>query len=86
MATRLPPGSTGNTTEFVLHKSQQTLLSGTHDGVIDYAEKRLLRYAAATKDPQQRHSIEALLDNYRAGRAAVAWRRGEPVYVWVTRE
>lgn len=87
MATRMPPGGTpGNTTDFVLHKSQQTHLCSVQDDIIDYTEKRLIRYAELTIDPQQKQTIEALIYDYRSGRVAVAWRRGDPVYVWVIKE
>lgn len=87
MATRVPPGtSAADTTDFVLHKSQQTRFNDILDKIIDYTEKRLLRYAEKTKDAQQRVAIMALALDYKAGRVAVAWRRGDPVYVYVTKE
>lgn len=87
MATRMPPGGTlGDTTDFVLHKSQQTCLNGIQDQVIDYTEKRLIKYANTTTDPQQKLTIEVLIVDYVAGRVAVAWRRGSPTWVNVTKD
>lgn len=87
MATRLPPGGIpGDTTDFVLHKSQQAWLQGIQDRIIDYTEKRLIKYVNSTTDAQQRITILTLIDDYRAGNVAVAWRRGDPTWVKVVRE
>lgn len=73
------PGRPEKSTEFQLHK-------GNSSEVIDYTERRLLRYAVKTNDPQQRMILLTMVDDYRQGHIAIAWRRGQPVYVKVTKE
>lgn len=87
MATR----NTGNLalnecTAFVLHKSQQTNLPDVLSKIIDYTEHKLIRFAESTKDPQQKLALMALISDYRTGKVAVAFRKGSPVYMKVTKE
>lgn len=83
MATRNPKGLTGEHTDFVLHKSQR--LGEAAKGVIDFTEHRLVRFAAAVTDPQQKATLMMLITNYRNGDVAVAWTRGQPVWLPVTK-
>jgi hypothetical protein len=88
MATRNPADvrvEKDGCTDFVLHKSQQTIFTGIQKKIVDYTEHRLLRYAASVRDPQQKLVLMAIINDYRAGHIAVAWKRGQPVYIRVTR-
>lgn len=60
-------------TDFQLH------LEGHASNVIDFTERKLVRYALATQDEQQRIVLMALIVDYRAGAVAVAWRQGRPI-------
>lgn len=89
MATRNPADvkvDKDGCTDFVLHKSQQTIFSGLQQKIVDYTEHRLLRYANTVRDPQQKLVLMAMLSDYRDGKIAVAWKRGQPLYVRVTRD
>lgn len=86
MATRKPTDVTfdlKDCTEFCLHKSQQTTMSGMQSKVIDYTEHRLIKYAETIKDEQQRIVLAALINDYVSGHVAIAWNRGKPTYVRV---
>lgn len=88
MATRNPTNVKGlltTQTDFVLHKVHRLELE-EQKNVVDYTEYRLLRYAAAVKDAQQRQQLYVLISDYRAGLVAIAWAKGQPVYVKVTKE
>lgn len=87
MATRNSSNGTHllHTTDFTLHKSQQRALDGLHDKVIDYTERRLIRIMNAVTDQQQKLMLAALISDYVAGHVAVAWRRGNPIHVKVTK-
>lgn len=75
-----PRGSTG----FVMHISQYTVYNHSHN-LIDYTEKKLIQYAATVIDHQQRLVIIELIKDYVSGLIAVAWKRGAPIYVRVTK-
>lgn len=88
MATRNPTDvevAKSGQTGFVLHKSQQTIFTGILKKIVDYTEHRLLRYAADVSDPQQKLVLMAMINDYRKGLIAIAWRRGQPVYIRVTK-
>lgn len=88
MATRNPADvevSKGGQTDFVLHKSQQTIFTGILKKIVDYTEHRLLRYAAIVRDPQQKLVLMTMINNYRKGLIAIAWKRGQPIYIRVTK-
>ena len=88
MATRNPADvevSKDGQTDFVLHKSQQTIFTGIQKKIVDYTEHRLLRYAARVQDAQQKLVLMAMINDYRNGHIAVAWRRGQPIYIRVTK-
>jgi len=70
-------------TDFVLHKSQQTVFRGIQNKIIDYTEHRLVRYAKSVIDLQQKLILMAMIDDYRNGNIAVAWKKGLPIYVKV---
>lgn len=88
MATRNPADvkvEKDGQTDFVLHKSQQTIFNGIQKKIVDYTEHRLLRYAENVRDPQQRLVLMALINDYRSGHVAIAWKRGQPIYIRVNR-
>jgi len=72
-------------TEFTLHVSQRTEFAGSRGKLIDYSEHRLRRYIKTIDDKQQVMLLKAMLVDYLTGQIAVAWRRGQPVYVKVTK-
>lgn len=74
-----------DTTEFVLHKSQQTIFHGIQKKILDYSEHRLIYCICTVNDSQQRMMLVALLDDYRKGKVAIAWRHGRPVHFKVTK-
>jgi len=84
-STKGPNVSLDSCTEFTLHVSQQGLLSTSKRGLIDYSEKRLIRYIKQTEDAQQKLVLVALLCDYRNGQIALAWKRGQPTYLKVTK-
>lgn len=75
------PGRPEKCTEFQFHIGQKASLN-----VIDFTERKLIHYSSKTKDPQQKRTLEALIDGYRKGLVAVAWRRGLPVPLHVTKD
>ena len=88
MSTKIPktlPMKLGECTEFQLHKSQQTIFHGILKKVLDYSEYRLLRHIETVKDQQQRLVLIALLHDYINGDVALAWKKGQPVWVKVTK-
>lgn len=89
MATRNPTDvkvAKEGCTDFVLHKSQQTIFAGIQKKIVDYTEHRLIRYAMSVKDAQQKLVLVALITDYRDGKVAIAWRKGQPIYIRVTRD
>lgn len=89
MATRNPADvkfDKDSCTAFVLHKSQQQLFAGIQRKIVDYTEHKLLRVVETVTDAQQRLILIAMINDYRAGHIAIAWKRGMPVYLKVTKE
>lgn len=84
-ATRNPNNVGANSTDLVLHKSQQAIFNGLHDKVIDFSEQKLLKHVESVTDPQQRMVLMALISDYRAGHVAIAWQAGNPTYVKIQR-
>lgn len=78
--TRVKPGEC---TEFQLHKSQQTAFIGVLYKVFDYTEYKLKKYIDTVKDAQQKLVLVALLHDYIAGQVAIAWKKGQPVWIKV---
>lgn len=66
-------------TEYQLHTKRV-------GNVVDFTLHKLCMYALKTKDPQQKLMIFALIEDYRAGAVAIAWRRGLPIPLRVTKE
>lgn len=54
--------------------------------IVDFTEHKLLKCAAKATDPQQKFTLATMIDDYRRGIIAVAWRRGNPVFITVTRD
>ena len=79
------PVKPGECTEFQLHKSQQTAFHGILRKVYDYSEFRLTRYIDRVKDAQQKLVLIALLHDYIAGHVAIAWKRGQPIWIKVNK-
>lgn len=72
-------------TEFTMHVSQRTEFAGSKGKLVDYSEHRLRRYIKTIDDKQQAMVLKAMLVDYLTGHIAVAWRKGLPVYVKVTK-
>jgi len=89
MATRKPVDTAGRVietmTEFHMHKSQKSMFNGVQHRVIDYTEHRLVKYAKTVKDKQQQFVLLDLIKRYKAGEVAIAWKRGLPVWMPVTK-
>lgn len=79
------PVKFGECTEFQLHKSQQTIFHGIVKKVYDYSECKLERYIDRVKDSQQKLVLIALLHDYIAGHVAIAWKRGQPIWIKVAK-
>lgn len=75
-----------HSTEFQLHKSQLTIFQEILDQVIDYTEHRLKKYANSVKDHQQRAALLELVERYKKGMVAIAWKKGRPVWLSVTKD
>jgi len=80
------PIKMGECTEFQLHKSQQTIFHGILKKVYDYSEKRLIRYIDTANDAQQKMTLIALLKDYIDGNVAIAWKKGQPVWIKITKD
>lgn len=72
-------------TEFTMHISQRTEYAGSKYKFIDYTEHKLRRYIDGVNDKQQAMVLKAMLVDYLTGNIAVAWRKGQPVYIKVTK-
>jgi len=68
-------------TDFQLHVGR-----GAEKNIIDFTEQKLLRYAVKASDPQQKLTLMVMVDDYRNGHIAVAWKCGKPVYLKVTKD
>lgn len=75
------PGRPDKCTDFQLHVGR-----GTNKNVVDFTERKLIGYALRTKDAQQRLTLMAMVEDYVKGNIAVAWKRGSPVYIRVTKD
>lgn len=73
------------TTEFQLHKSQLQV-DVKRRTLFDYSAYRLMRYIEQLKDENQRNTLRDVLKKYKQGLVAIAWRRGQPVWLNVTKE
>ena len=88
LAILMAPRNTINTprrpekcTEFQLHVGHKVA-----SNVIDFTERKLIQYATRATDPQQKQALTVLIKDYRRGLVAVAWRRGLPVPLRVTKD
>lgn len=70
-------------TDFQLHKSQ--ILSSEKKNLFDYTEFRLKKYISQITDEQQKTTLTNILDLYKKGQVAVAWKSGKPVWITVTK-
>lgn len=72
-------------TEFQLHISQyQTFQSYKHI-LKDFTEVKLERYLEEVSyDPLKKKQVENVLRDYKLGRLAIAWKKGEPMYVRIS--
>jgi len=71
-------------TEFQMHKSQLSLLSVRY--IIDYSEQKLKYFIKTVTDAQQKETLTKVLESYKKGEVAVAWKAGKPVWVNVTKD
>lgn len=88
MATNIPKNVLAKPwecTEFQLHKSQHTILNGILRKVYDFSEHKLIEYIKKIDDAQQRVVLNQLLKDYISGNVALAWRKGQPVWIKVTK-
>ncbi len=88
MATRSPKGKSAVLeciTDFVLHKTQRCPTWADIRSIIDFTEQKLLRLMDSMDDAQQKLVLAAMLDDYISGEIAVAWQRGSPCYIRVTK-
>lgn len=84
MATKRPSWKFGDhTTEFQLHKSQLTVSSVKR--IIDYTEFKLKLFIKTVTDMQQKETLIKVLESYKRGLVAVAWKSGKPVWINVTK-
>ena len=89
MATKLPKNikiKPGECTEFHLHKSLQTSLANSDKDLIDYTEHRLTKFINEIEDKQQQLLMVALLKDYIDGQVAIAWNKGNPVWIKITKD
>lgn len=88
MATRNPTNvgvSRDDCTEFQMHKTQHPQFDEARKKLIDFTEHKLIRFLDKTKDAQQRAVLVGVIDRYRKGDVAVAWKKGHPIYVETTK-
>jgi len=88
MSMKFPKGTkfgSGSCTEFQMHKSQQTVFGGIMNRIIDYTEHRLIRHIKNIEDAQQKSVLVTLLSDYISGKVAIAWKRGNPVWINVSK-
>lgn len=65
-------------TEFQLYVDRQ------EENVVDLTERRLAVHMASTRTVRNRMALKTLLADYKAGRAAIAWQAGKPVFYLVS--
>jgi hypothetical protein len=71
------------TTEFQLHKSQNYL--SLFKNVRDYSQYKLAAYINNVCDLKQKLALNIVLEQYKLGLVAVAWRLGKPVWLKVSK-
>jgi hypothetical protein len=83
MATRKPQssGDDGNlvnqTTDFQLYSN--------FTGTLDFTYYKLLSLIKRCTNPVTTEKLVTVYEDYRAGRVAVAWRRGEPTFIRIVK-
>ena len=85
MASKIFNDRATDRTEFQLHISQYQSYPANKGVLRDFSEARLVDYLNNTCDPERKILISAILDDYRQGKIAIAWRNGEPVYIRMTK-
>ena len=70
-----PEMEQNTTTDFQLHVIRES------KNIIDYTEQKLKRYARTIKDPQQKQTLQELMDRYIDGSVAIFWKRGLPAWL-----
>jgi hypothetical protein len=70
-----PEMEQNTTTDFQLHVIRE------NKNIIDYTEQKLKRYARSVKDPQQKQTLQELMDRYIDGTVAICWKRGLPAWL-----
>lgn len=73
-------------TDFQLHKSQLTIFSGILQMVFDYTEYKLRKHIDIVKDEHQKLTLKQLLKDYITGNVAVAWKKGQPIWIKVSKD
>lgn len=76
----------GSCTEYQMHRTQHPQFEQVKHKLLDFTEHRLQRLIDGTVDAQLKASLIDLLIEYRRGNVALAWKRGKPTYMKVTRE
>lgn len=76
----------GSCTEFQMHKSQLTIFGGIMHKVLDFTEHKLEKYIDKIKDAQQKLVLIALLSDYTNGNVAIAWKRGQPIWIKISKD
>lgn len=83
-ATKNPNGSA---TKIQLHVSHTCHIApDLKYRVIDFSERKLQRILKSLFSAEKREQVARLLENYVAGRAAVGWSAGSPIFVDVNRD
>lgn len=87
MATRFPTqGTSDAVTAYQLHKSMHPQFAEAKKKLVDFTEHKLMRHLSTIEDEQQRSIVIELINRYRKGTIAVAWKKGRPLYVDLTKE
>ena len=67
-------------TEFQIHTKYVKRLG---PNAVDFTERKLIQLIRLTVNSNMSIKLSALLDGYRDGEVAIAWREGAPVYVTI---
>lgn len=73
-------------TKLELHISHQPDVQKGGARLIDFSERKLKKILKGLFSSEKRTQVATLIDKYVAGRAAVGWKGGAPVYVEVQKE
>jgi hypothetical protein len=87
MSTRNPSNiDVQDCTEFQMHKTMHPMYDQLKKKLVDFTEYRLLRYFSMIDDAQQKTMLIEIIEKYRKGLIAIAWKQGRPIYLDLTRE